>query len=82
MPRSYYRETKQLFDRVDSLAIPGVEMEVLSMGMSNAYRVAIEEGSTMIRPGTNPVRGNGHHDDKWHTAECRDTHEMSWSNQR
>jgi len=50
--RSYYRETKQLFDRVDSLAIPGVEMEVLSMGMSNAYRVAIEEGSTMIRPGT------------------------------
>jgi pyridoxal phosphate enzyme (YggS family) len=50
--RPYYRETKWLFDHIDSLDIPGVEMKVLSMGMSNAYRLAIEEGSTMIRPGT------------------------------
>ncbi|MFA5140864.1 MAG: YggS family pyridoxal phosphate-dependent enzyme [Elusimicrobiota bacterium] len=50
--RPYYREMKRLFDHVGSLRIPGVEMGVLSMGMSNAYRVAIEEGSTMIRPGT------------------------------
>lgn len=50
--RSYYRETKRSFDHVALLNIPGVEMEILSMGMSNAYRVAVEEGSTMIRPGT------------------------------
>ena len=50
--RPYYRETKRLFDHLDALDIPGVGMEVLSMGMSNAYRVAVEEGSTMIRLGT------------------------------
>jgi len=50
--RPYFQATKKLFDDIGSLDIPGVEMEVLSMGMSNAYRVAIEEGSTMIRPGT------------------------------
>ncbi len=50
--RPYFQATKQLFDHIGSLNIPGVEMKVLSMGMSNAYPVAIEEGSTMIRPGT------------------------------
>jgi len=50
--RPYFRETKKLFDHIDSLNIPKVEMKVLSMGMSNAYKVAIEEGSTMIRPGS------------------------------
>ena len=50
--RPYFQATKKLFDDIGSLDIPGVEMDILSMGMSNAYRVAIEEGSTMIRPGT------------------------------
>ena len=50
--RPYFRETKRLFDYIASLDTPNVEMNVLSMGMSNAYKVAIEEGSTMIRPGT------------------------------
>jgi len=50
--RPYFQATKKLFDNIGSLDIPSVEMDVLSMGMSNAYRVAIEEGSTMIRPGT------------------------------
>ncbi len=50
--RPAFRETRQLFSRLASLAIPGVAMETLSMGMSNAFRVAMEEGSTMIRPGT------------------------------
>ena len=47
-----FRETKSLFDRLASTDIPGVEMTVLSMGMSASYGVAIEEGSTMIRLGT------------------------------
>ncbi len=50
--RPYFQETKKLFDHMDSLDIPDVKMDVLSMGMSNAYRVAVEEGSTLIRPGT------------------------------
>jgi pyridoxal phosphate enzyme (YggS family) len=50
--RPYFRETKRLFDYIALLNISGVEMKILSMGMSNAYQVAIEEGSTMIRPGT------------------------------
>ena len=50
--RPYFQETKRLFDHINSLDISGVEMEILSMGMTNAYRIAIEEGSTMIRPGT------------------------------
>jgi len=50
--RPYFRETKKLFDELAALAITNVEMKTLSMGMSNAYRAAIEEGSNMIRPGT------------------------------
>jgi len=50
--RAPFRETKSLFDRLASADIPGVEMTVLSMGMSASYGVAIEEGSTMIRLGT------------------------------
>ena len=33
-------------------AIPGVEMRHLSMGMTNSWRVAVEEGATMVRIGT------------------------------
>jgi len=50
--RPFFQQTKKLFDHIASVDIPGVEMDILSMGMSNAYKIAIEEGSTMIRPGT------------------------------
>jgi pyridoxal phosphate enzyme (YggS family) len=50
--RPYFRVTKALFDRFAGLGIPGVEMKRLSMGMSNSYRVAIEEGATLVRLGT------------------------------
>ena len=50
--RPFFKETKKLFDYIDGLDLPNVKMEILSMGMSNAYKVAIEEGSTMIRPGS------------------------------
>ncbi|MCK5585685.1 YggS family pyridoxal phosphate-dependent enzyme, partial [Candidatus Bipolaricaulota bacterium] len=50
--RSIFRETKVLFDRVASEEIPNISMTVLSMGMSDSYAVAIEEGATMIRLGT------------------------------
>ncbi len=50
--RPFFQETKKAFDRISSAGIPNIEMRYLSMGMSNSYRVAIEEGSNMIRIGT------------------------------
>ena len=50
--RPYFRETKRLFDKTMSLNLPGVEMRYLSMGMTNSYRVAIEEGANIVRIGT------------------------------
>lgn len=50
--RSCFQLLRNLFDEIKMLAIPGVEMEILSMGMSDHLETAIEEGSTMIRIGT------------------------------
>jgi pyridoxal phosphate enzyme (YggS family) len=50
--RPYFRQTREAFERLKSLDQPNVEMKTLSMGMSNSYRVAIEEGATLIRIGT------------------------------
>lgn len=50
--RPYFKETKQLFDHLATLNLSNVEMNVLSMGMSNSYKIAIEEGSNLIRVGT------------------------------
>lgn len=50
--RPYFRKTKQIFVRIADLNINNIEMKTLSMGMSNSYKVAIEEGSNMIRLGT------------------------------
>ncbi|MBD3184683.1 YggS family pyridoxal phosphate-dependent enzyme, partial [Candidatus Poribacteria bacterium] len=50
--RPFFRNTKQIFDRIAKTQMPNVDMQYLSMGMSNSYHVAIEEGSNMIRLGT------------------------------
>ncbi len=50
--RPYFRATRKIFDTIRERNIPGVAMEELSMGMSNAYKVAIDEGATMVRLGT------------------------------
>lgn len=50
--RPIFREMYQLFEEVRALAIPGVDMDILSMGMSHDYQVAIEEGANMIRVGS------------------------------
>jgi hypothetical protein len=46
------RETRRVFEALKELAIPGVEMRRLSMGMSHSWRVAVEEGATLVRLGT------------------------------
>ena len=50
--RPIFREMYGLFNEIKALAIPGVDMDVLSMGMSHDYQVAIEEGANMIRVGS------------------------------
>ena len=48
--RVYFRLTKELFDRLGERYGFG-DSPILSMGMSDSYRVAIEEGSTLVRVG-------------------------------
>ncbi|HEK86041.1 MAG: YggS family pyridoxal phosphate-dependent enzyme [Candidatus Saccharicenans sp.] len=50
--RPYFRETKRIFDYLRGLNLPGAEIKILSMGMTNSYRVAIEEGASRVRIGT------------------------------
>lgn len=50
--RKNFRVLKQLFLELKKQNIPNVEMRELSMGMSNDFEWAIEEGSTMIRIGS------------------------------
>ncbi|MFP4307997.1 MAG: YggS family pyridoxal phosphate-dependent enzyme [Desulfococcaceae bacterium] len=50
--REPFRATRELFERLREEEIPGTDLRTLSMGMSDSYEVAIEEGSTMIRLGT------------------------------
>lgn len=50
--RNYFRTLKQLSLDIISKNIDNIDMNVLSMGMTNDYKVAIEEGATMVRVGT------------------------------
>ena len=50
--RGEFRRMRELFDTYDAADNPRVEMEELSIGMSNDYEVAVEEGSTMVRIGS------------------------------
>jgi len=50
--RPYFIETRNIFEKIKQLALPGVEMTYLSMGMTNSYRIAIEEGANIVRLGT------------------------------
>jgi len=50
--RPYFIKTRQLFERIKELHLPNVEMRYLSMGMTNSYQVAIEEGANLVRIGT------------------------------
>jgi len=50
--RPYFGRTKRIFEKIKALDLPNVDMKYLSMGMTNSYKVAIEEGANMIRIGT------------------------------
>ena len=50
--RPYFRRMRALFQEISHSQLPAVRMEVLSMGMSHDFEIAIEEGSTCVRIGT------------------------------
>ena len=50
--RPYFVETRRIFEVIKRLELPNVEMRYLSMGMTNSYQVALEEGANIIRIGT------------------------------
>lgn len=50
--RPYFRALRELRDKIAARSLPRVRMDMLSMGMSHDFEIAIEEGSTCIRVGT------------------------------
>ena len=50
--RPVFRRLKKLSVDIDSKNMNNVYMDILSMGMTNDYQVAVEEGATMVRVGT------------------------------
>jgi PLP dependent protein len=50
--RPFFRKLRQLRDEIAERRLPAVSMDILSMGMSHDFVIAIEEGSTCVRVGT------------------------------
>ena len=50
--REVFRGLKELSLEIKKLNISNVDMDILSMGMSHDYEIAIEEGATIVRVGT------------------------------
>ncbi|HEY6308064.1 MAG TPA: YggS family pyridoxal phosphate-dependent enzyme [Candidatus Angelobacter sp.] len=50
--RPYFRLVRDLRDSIAARRLPRIQMDVLSLGMSHDFEVAIEEGSTCVRVGT------------------------------
>lgn len=49
--RPYFQALRRLRDEINAAAVPNVRMDELSMGMTDDFEVAIEEGATIIRVG-------------------------------
>jgi PLP dependent protein len=50
--RPYFRKLRELRDTIAARKLPAIGMNVLSMGMSHDFEMAIEEGSTCVRVGS------------------------------
>lgn len=50
--RYYFAKMRELFETIKGMNIPGIEMDLLSMGMSGDYPSAIAEGANMVRVGS------------------------------
>jgi hypothetical protein len=50
--RPFFRRMRSVFEEIKGRGLPNVRMDVLSMGMTHSYGVAVEEGANMVRIGT------------------------------
>ena len=50
--RLYFKHTRELYDELKQVQQDNLKLAFLSMGMSNSYLVAIEEGANIVRIGT------------------------------
>lgn len=50
--RPYFTQTRKVFEKIKELNLPNVQMNYLSMGMTNSYKVALEEGANIVRIGS------------------------------
>jgi pyridoxal phosphate enzyme (YggS family) len=50
--RWVFKKMKNIYDKVSTMSLKNTEMKYLSMGMTNDFEIAIEEGSNIIRVGT------------------------------
>jgi hypothetical protein len=50
--RPYFRKLRELRNQIADRKLPGIRMDILSMGMSHDFEVAVEEGATCVRVGT------------------------------
>jgi hypothetical protein len=50
--RCVFRKMKEIFDKISEMKLTNTEMKYLSMGMTNDFEIAIEEGANMVRIGT------------------------------
>lgn len=49
--RAYFKRTREIFESLKTREFKNIKMEILSMGMTHDYKIAIEEGSTLVRIG-------------------------------
>lgn len=49
--RAYFKRTREIFESLKTRKFKNIKMEILSMGMTHDYKIAIEEGSTLVRIG-------------------------------
>ena len=50
--RNEFKNLKRIFDKFRHLPIANCQLEILSIGMSADYKIALEEGSNMVRIGS------------------------------
>ena len=50
--RPYFVVTKKIFEGIKKLNLPDVQMRYLSMGMTNSYQIALDEGANIVRIGS------------------------------
>lgn len=50
--RWVFKKMKEIFNKISGMKLKNTEMKILSMGMTNDFEIAIEEGANMVRIGT------------------------------